>query len=99
FDLRQKRLAKKMAGQMDEQTNQRTVTDMVRRADTEKIGRMRYLYEVDIRDPALYDVVINTEKLSVEAAVEGITVLVRRPEMATSGAGARPPRAPPRGPR
>src|SRR5215831_3883524 len=64
FDLRVKRLAKKLSGQMGEQTNQRTVTDMVRRDDMEKIGRMRYLYEVDIRDPALYDVVINTEKVS-----------------------------------
>ena len=89
FDLRQKRLAKKMAGQMGEQTNQRTVTDMVRRDDMEKIGRMRYLYEVDIRDPALYDVVINTEKVSVEAAVEVIAVLVRRPEMATGEMGTR----------
>ena len=89
FDLRVKRLAKKMAGQMGEQTNQRTVTDMVRRDDMEKIGRMRYLYEVDIRDPALYDVVINSEKVSIEAAVEVIAVLVRRPEMATSEAGTR----------
>lgn len=89
FDLRVKRLAKKMAGQMGEQTNQRTVTDMVRRDDTEKIGRMRYLYEVDIRDPALYDVVINTEKLPHDSAVEMIAGLVRRPEMATSDAGSR----------
>ena len=86
FDLRVKRLAKKMAGQMGEQTNQRTVHDMVRRDDTEKIGRMRYLYEVDIRDPALYDVVINTEKLPNDSAVEVIAALVRRPEMATGDA-------------
>ena len=89
FDLRVKRLGKKMAGQMGEQTNQRTVTDMVRRDDMEKIGRMRYLYEVDIRDPALYDVVINTEKLPHDSAVEVIAGLVRRPEMATGDAGSR----------
>jgi cytidylate kinase len=89
FDLRVKRLAKKMAGQMGEQTNQRTVNDMVRRDDMEKIGRMRYLYEVDIRDPALYDVVINTEKLPNDSAVEVIAALVRRPEMATGDAGSR----------
>ena len=89
FDLRVKRLAKKMAGQMGEQTNQRTVHDMVRRDDVEKIGRMRYLYEVDIRDPALYDVVINTEKLPNDSAVEVIAALVRRPEMATGDAGSR----------
>ena len=73
---------------MGEQTNQRTVVDMVRRDDAEKLGRMRYLYEVDIRDPALYDVVINTEKLPYEAAVEVIAGLGRRPEMATTAAGA-----------
>ena len=89
FDLRVKRLAKKMSGQMGEQTNPRTVTDMVRRDDTEKIGRMRYLYEVDIRDPALYDVVINTEKMPHDSAVEVIAGLVRRPEMATGDAGSR----------
>jgi osmotically-inducible protein OsmY len=50
---------------------------------------MRYLYEVDIRDPALYDVVINTEKLSVEASVEVIAALVRRPDLATTDTGAR----------
>src|SRR5438552_3710480 len=64
FELRVKRLAKKLSGQMGEQTNQRTVIDMVRRDDMEKVGRMRYLYEVDVRDAALYDIVLNTEKLS-----------------------------------
>ncbi len=48
---------------------------------------MRYLYEVDIDDPAIYDVVVNTEKLTHEAAVEMIERVVRRPEMATTEAG------------
>ena len=55
----------------------RTTAEMVRRNDHEKYGRMRYLYDVDWGDPALYDVVINTEKLSVEAGVELIVGLVR----------------------
>lgn len=87
FEHRVKRLIKKMAGQMGEGANPRTVTDMVRRDDTEKSGRMRYLYEVDLRDPALYELVINTEKLTIEAAVELLSGLVRRPELATSQAG------------
>ncbi len=87
FDHRVKRLAKKMSGQMGEGANPRTVTDMVRRDDTEKSGRMRYLYEVDLRDSALYEVVINTEKLTIEAAVELLSGLVRRPELATTQAG------------
>jgi hypothetical protein len=73
---------------MGEQTGPRTVTEMVRRDDTEKAGRMRYLYEVDIADPALYDLVINTEKLSVGAAVQVIADVVRRPEAQTGEAGA-----------
>src|SRR5215470_14668754 len=72
FDLRVKRLAKKLSGQMGEQTNPRTVHDMARRDDMEKAGRMRYLYEVDWKDPALYDLVINTDKLTIDACVEMI---------------------------
>ena len=89
FDIRVKRLAKKLAGQMGEQTNQRTVVEMIRRDDTEKAGRMRYLYEVDLRDAALYDLVINTEKLSIDAAVDLIVALARRSELATTEAAAR----------
>jgi cytidylate kinase len=88
FELRVKRLGKKLSGQMGEQTNPRTVTDMVRRDDTEKVGRARYLYEVDLRDPALYDIVVNTEKVSADGAVEVIAGLARRPELATTPAAA-----------
>ena len=88
FDLRVKRLAKKLSGQMGEQTNQRTVVDMIRRDDTEKMGRMRYLYEVDVRDAAFYDVVISTEKLPPEAAVDVIASIALRPEVATTPAAA-----------
>jgi len=72
---------------MGEGANPRIITDMVRRDDTEKAGRMRYLYEVDLSDPALYDLVINTEKLTTEAAVELLSGLIRRPELATTPAG------------
>ena len=68
FDIRVKRLGTKLAGPMGEQASPRTVTEMVRRDDTEKAGRMRYLYDVDVADPALYDLVINTEKLLAAAA-------------------------------
>jgi len=87
FDLRVKRLATKLSGPIGEQASQRTVTEMVRRDDTEKAGRMRYLYEVDIADPALYDLVINTEKLSVAAAVEVVHSVLRQPEVETTPAG------------
>jgi cytidylate kinase len=84
FELRVKRLAKKLQGQAGEQPAPRTVTEMVRRDDIEKAGRMRYLYEVDLRDPALYDLVINTEKLSIAAAVEAVVGIAQRPEFQTT---------------
>jgi cytidylate kinase len=84
FELRVKRLATKLSGPMGEQASQRTVSDMVRRDDSEKAGRMRYLYEVDVNDSAYYDLVINTEKLAIMAAVEIITEVVRRPELQTT---------------
>ncbi len=84
FDVRVKRLTKKLAGPMGEQTNPRTVTELVRRDDAEKAGRMRYLYEVSITDHSLYDVVINTEKLSVEAAVSLLAGVLGQRELATT---------------
>ncbi len=85
FDIRVKRVLKKMAGQ-GETVDLRTTTEMVRRSDREKSGRIRYLYDVDWGDPALYDLVINTEILTVEAAVELIRGILRRPELAATDA-------------
>jgi cytidylate kinase len=80
FDTRLKRVMKKMADQ-GETVDLRTTAEMVRRSDNEKSGRIRYLYDVDWGDPALYDLVINTEKLSLSAAVDLIAGVVRRPEL------------------
>ena len=84
FDVRVKRLSKKLAGPMGEQTNPRTVSELVRRDDAEKAGRMRYLYEVGITDPALYDLVINTEKLLTAAVVGLLAGVVGQPELAAT---------------
>src|SRR2546428_11097741 len=70
-----------------ETPNQRAAAELVRRDDTEKSGRMRYLYEVDIADPTLYELVVNTEKLKHEAVVGVAEGLGRRPEMATTDVG------------
>ena len=86
FDVRVKRLTKKLAGPMGEQTNPRTVTELVRRDDAEKAGRMRYLYEVNNTDSSLYDLVINTEKLSMAAAVSLLAGVVGQPELGTTPA-------------
>ncbi len=88
FELRVKRLAAKLKGPMGEAASPRTVMEMVRRDDTERAGRMRYLYEVDLADPTLYDLVINTENLKVATAVELLAGVVDRPELRTTEAGA-----------
>jgi cytidylate kinase len=85
FELRVKRVIKKMAGQMGEAANSRSVAEMVRKDDSEKSGRMRYLYEVDLADPALYDLVVSTERLSTEAAAELIAGVAVRSELAATG--------------
>ncbi|HSF03991.1 MAG TPA: cytidylate kinase family protein [Solirubrobacterales bacterium] len=77
FELRVKRVMKKMASQAQEGVDVRTTVEMVRRSDQEKHGRIRYLFDVDWGDPALYDVVLNTEKLTVDAGVEALAGLVR----------------------
>jgi len=75
-------LGKKLLGADGRADQSRTVHDMARRDDMDKSGRMRYLYEVDVKDPALYDLVINTEKLSIDASVELIAGTLQRPELA-----------------
>jgi cytidylate kinase len=89
FEHRVRQWIKRTAEVAGETPHQRAAADLLRRDDSEKAGRMRYLYEVDIADPALYDLVINTEKLRYEAAVEMIERAVRRPEMATTDAACR----------
>ncbi len=86
FDLRVKRVVKEMAGKIGETVDVRTAAETVRRTDQQKAGRMRYLYDADWADPTLYDLVLNTEKLSIEAAVEVIVGLLQRPELAPTEA-------------
>jgi cytidylate kinase len=87
FEHRVKQWIKRSTEMTGETPNHRAAADFVRRDDTEKAGRMRYLYEVDVADPTLYELLINTEKLRYDAVVEVVERLVRRPEMATSEEG------------
>src|SRR5437773_8701468 len=86
FEQRVRQWIKRTAEVAGETPNQRAAADLLRRDDSEKAGRMRDPYEVDVADPSLYDLVVNTEKLRYEAAVEMIERAVRRPEMATTDA-------------
>ena len=87
FDYRVKQWIKRQAATSRETYNQRAAAQLVRNDDNEKAGRMRYLYEVDLSDPMLYELMINTEMLRCDAIVEMIEALTKRPEMATTEAG------------
>jgi hypothetical protein len=52
----------------------------VRRSDTAHASRMNAQFGVTWGDPLLYDLVLNTERVSIDSCVEQILHLSRRPE-------------------
>lgn len=62
------------------QVGKEKALEMVRENDTDRGERMAHLYGVDWKAPHLYDLVLNTEKVSVEAGAELIETLARRSE-------------------
>jgi cytidylate kinase len=72
FEHRVKQWIKRQAATTRETYNQRAASALVRRDDIEKAGRMRYLYEVEISDPMLYELIVNTEMLRYDAVVQMI---------------------------
>ena len=86
FEHRVKCWIRRVAAMTGETPNQRAAADFVRRDDSEKSGRMRYLYEVDINDPMLYELMVNTERQTYDSVVQMLETVVRRPEMATTDA-------------
>jgi len=54
----------------------------LRRSDQAHASRMNDQFGVTWGDPVLYDLVLNTDRVSVESCVEQIRALVRRPEFA-----------------
>src|SRR5215468_3231852 len=87
FEHRVKQWIKRVTAMTGETPHPRAAAEFVRRDDLEKAGRMRYLYEVDIADPTLYELTVNTEKMKYDAVVAILEALTRRPEMTTTDAG------------
>ena len=62
----------------------------VRRNDAAYARRMQHLFHVDYRDPMFYDMVLNTEKLSVDACIDMVAAVTERAEgQPTSASNAR----------
>lgn len=89
FEDRVHRLAAKRVPQAASATPPRALVEMVRQDDAGRAGRTRYLYDIDINDPTLYDVLINTTTLTVEAAVDLLETLLRHSDLATTEASRR----------
>lgn len=86
FPERVTRLTTTLSAQGRERVTPKTVAQFIRRDDIQKASRMRYLFDVDIKDPGLYDILINTAGFSRPAAVEMLADVARRPELVTTDA-------------
>jgi cytidylate kinase len=86
FPDRVTRLTATLSAQGRERVTPKTVAQFIRRDDIQKASRMRYLFDADIKDPGLYDILINTAGFSRAAAVELLAEVARRPEFATTDA-------------
>ena len=87
FPERVTRLTATLSAQGHERVTPKTVAQFIRRDDIQKAARMRYLFDVDLKDPGLYDVLINTAVLSRHAAVELLADVARRPDFSATDAG------------
>lgn len=58
----------------------------IRRSDQAHGARMHAQFGVTWGDPVLYDLVLNTDRLSIESCVEQIRLMVNRPEFAETPA-------------
>jgi cytidylate kinase len=86
FPERVTRLTATLSAQGRERVTPKTVAQFIRRDDIQKASRMRYLFDADIKDPGLYDILINTAGFSRAAMVELFAEMARRPEFATTDA-------------
>jgi cytidylate kinase len=86
FPERVTRLTATLSAQGRERVTPKTVAQFIRRDDIQKAARMRYLFDADVKDPSLYDVLINTAAFSRAAAVQLLADLALRPEFASTDA-------------
>ena len=60
------------------------IVELVRRDDADKRGRMKYLYDRDIDDPELYDVIINATRDEIDLMADTVVVLARDSRFTTT---------------
>ena len=72
------RVARVMA---QEKVDEKQAVRLIHRSDRDSAGFLRFFFEVDWQDSALYDLVINTQRISAGTAVEIISKLAESPEI------------------
>jgi cytidylate kinase len=75
YELRIKRVME------DQGVSRETAEELIRQNDRERTGFMRYLFDIDEADPNFYDLVINTEHMSIATAADFIAQAVKSPEL------------------
>jgi len=58
--------------------------DHVRESDHERAARVKFLYHVSVDDPLLYDVVVNTERLTADEGARLLQEALQQPRFQTS---------------
>ncbi|MBI5533832.1 MAG: cytidylate kinase family protein [Deltaproteobacteria bacterium] len=58
--------------------------EYIREVDEDRVRWTKLLYAVDWRDPALYDVVLNLETMTIPTACSALTGIVKQPDYATT---------------
>ena len=61
-----------------QEVDEKTAADRCRRVDADRAAYVRRYYGVDIRDPLLYDCVLNTSSLGLDAALDAAVAVARR---------------------
>ena len=74
------------AGRVEQQQGltREAALDHVRQTDHERAARVKFLYNVSVDDPFLYDVVVNTERLTADEGARLLQEAVQQPRFQTS---------------
>jgi cytidylate kinase len=70
----------KVAIEREGLANREAAMQYLQQVDEQRLRRMRHLFNVDWRDPALYDVVLNIEHMSMETAADVVIYMAQHPE-------------------
>jgi len=86
FDARVKHVSLALAHGA-QSANPDAVRDLVQRDDVDKRGRARYLFDSELDDPTLYDLLLNMERFENAAAVAVLERLLKFPELESGPTG------------